>query len=204
MVLPQNYTEEKYYGTTTESGCTDRVKKLMAMMHDLPNAICLHRARCFTKVYKENWAQPDVIKKAMAVCETLDTLPLLYNEGELIVGVQATKNKAFPIHPEIETGWILQEGGLKEDTALIILQRKSRRSLQKISRRFGRISAYWRSIPTPVQKRFRIRFSERILVDRNFLFRFWVHISIWIGRESLKRERILIRNMPSRKSQSLI
>lgn len=113
MVLPQNYTEEKYYGTTTESGCTDRVKKLMAMMHDLPNAICLHRSRCFTKVYKENWAQPDVIKKAMAVCETLDTLPLLYNEGELIVGVQATKNKAFPIHPEIETGWILQEGGLK-------------------------------------------------------------------------------------------
>ena len=46
--------EQKYFGQTTVYGCTDRVRKLMAQMHDAPYGVCLHRARCFTEVYQAN------------------------------------------------------------------------------------------------------------------------------------------------------
>ena len=105
--------EQKYFGQTTVYGCTDRVRKLMAQMHDAPYGVCLHRARCFTEVYQANEDEPPVMKKAMAVVKTLDTLPLLYNEGELIVGQRSTKLKSVPLHPEVETWWIMEEGGLK-------------------------------------------------------------------------------------------
>lgn len=105
--------EQKYLGQTTVYGCTDRVKKLMTQMHDASYGICLHRARCFTEVYKNNEDEPVVMKKALAVTKTLDTLPLLYNEGELLVGQRSTKIKSVPIHPEVETWWIMEEGGLK-------------------------------------------------------------------------------------------
>jgi formate C-acetyltransferase len=113
MTACNSVNEKEYLGQTTVYGCTDRVKKLMKQMHDAPYGVCLHRARCFTEVYRENEDESHVIKKAMAVVKTLDTLPLLFNEGELIVGQRSTKLKSVPIHPEVETWWIMEEGGLE-------------------------------------------------------------------------------------------
>ena len=106
------HEEQVFYGKTAENGITERVRKLNKQMHEAKYCVSLSRARAFTKIYKECVDEPVEMKKALAVAEALDTLPLTYNEGELIVGMPGDKNKAKQIAPEVHTGWIVDEGGL--------------------------------------------------------------------------------------------
>jgi len=71
--------------------------------------ICTERAKIYTDVYRENESQPVIIKRAIALSETLKSMTIFINPGELIVGNQASRNRAAPVYPEYAVEWILEE-----------------------------------------------------------------------------------------------
>lgn len=105
-------SDPDYYGQIGDNGSTARVRKLNGELRAQKAGVCLHRAQVFTKVYKENEAADRFTKKSKAVAETLRTITPKYFDGELIVGLQSNKPKSHPLHPEIESTWVVEEGGL--------------------------------------------------------------------------------------------
>jgi formate C-acetyltransferase len=101
-------------GSVIGTGSTDRVKKLNAETRTVPGTICLHRARAYTEVYKGTESLPPILRRAIATVKSLDTMPPFIVESELIVGDRACGLKKYPLHPELETDWIMMEGGLSE------------------------------------------------------------------------------------------
>ena len=93
-------------------GSTDRVRKLNAQQRSARLAISLERARAYTEVYKTTEALPPILRRAMATTRALDTTPPYILDGELVVGSESSALKAYPLHPELESNWILMEGGL--------------------------------------------------------------------------------------------
>jgi formate C-acetyltransferase len=68
--------------------------------------ICPERARYFTDGYRESDGQPEVIRFARAVANTLDNMTIYIEDGELIVGNYASSAVALPVYPECFCGWI--------------------------------------------------------------------------------------------------
>lgn len=99
------------YGMESGTGCTERVRRLNAQLRKKKPGVDLHRARVFTKIYKEHEAMDPISKKALALSETLETIEPKYSDGELIVGLSCAKEKSHPLHPEVESNWIMEEGG---------------------------------------------------------------------------------------------
>ena len=94
------------------NGSTERVKKLNIQARSAPLAISLERARAYTEVYKTTEPLPPILRRAMATSKALDTTPPYILEGELVVGSESSALKAYPLHPELESNWIMMEGGL--------------------------------------------------------------------------------------------
>jgi pyruvate formate-lyase/glycerol dehydratase family glycyl radical enzyme len=88
---------------------TPRVQALKERyLHTRPT-VCTERARFYTKVYREQEAKPVIVRRALALEETLERMTVTIDEGELIVGNQASRLRAAPIFPEYAVGWILKE-----------------------------------------------------------------------------------------------
>ncbi|MBI9101667.1 MAG: glycyl radical protein [Spirochaetales bacterium] len=87
----------------------ERIRKLKDLMLDTRPTICTERAKVFTRVYKERAAEPVIYKRALALDETLKTMSIFINPGELIVGNQSSRNRAAPIFPEYAVEWIVKE-----------------------------------------------------------------------------------------------
>ncbi len=94
------------------NGSTDRVKKLNEQQRSTRPTISLERARAYTDVYKSTEALPPILRRAMATVKALDTTPPFILEGELVIGGEGSAPKAYPLHPELESLWIMMEGGL--------------------------------------------------------------------------------------------
>jgi pyruvate formate-lyase/glycerol dehydratase family glycyl radical enzyme len=77
-------------------------------LHTRPS-VCTERARIYTEVYREHQAKPLLIRRALALRETLRRMTVFIDEGELIVGNQSSALRAAPIFPEYAVGWILKE-----------------------------------------------------------------------------------------------
>jgi formate C-acetyltransferase len=60
-------------------------------------------------VYRQNGTEPVVMKRALALSETLKRMTIFIDEGELIVGNQSSELRAAPIFPEYAVSWILEE-----------------------------------------------------------------------------------------------
>jgi formate C-acetyltransferase len=88
---------------------TDRIALLKKKIVTAKSTICTERARIYTEVYRDNEAIPVILKKALALERTLMEMTIYIDEGELIVGNQASAVRAAPIFPEYVTGWILKE-----------------------------------------------------------------------------------------------
>nr|WP_312577035.1 pyruvate formate lyase family protein [Sedimentibacter sp.] len=105
-------TQDWHAGRGADCGSTDRVKRLNAKLNKVVPCIDLHRARCFTDVYKNNESKSALEKKALATYKTLSTYEPLVDADELIVGLACPKEKGHPVHPELDCWWIEMEGGL--------------------------------------------------------------------------------------------
>jgi formate C-acetyltransferase len=94
------------------NGSTDRVRKLNDRARSAHVSISLERARAYTEVYKTTEPLPPILRRAMATSKALDTTPPYILEGELVIGSESSALKAYPIRPELESNWIMMEGGL--------------------------------------------------------------------------------------------
>lgn len=88
---------------------SDRTIKFREKVLQTAPTICTERAQIYTEVYKKHEAKPLIIKRAIALHETLTRMSIFINDEELIVGNQASKLRAAPIFPEYAIDWILEE-----------------------------------------------------------------------------------------------
>ena len=90
--------------------------KLSQRMNDYRNrilstkpTICLERARYYTEIYRTNLSLPVVVKRALALKETLSNMTLVIEPEDIIVGNHSSAIYAAPIFPEYATEWIVKE-----------------------------------------------------------------------------------------------
>ena len=87
-------------------------KRLAEMKDQLirtKSTICTERAKIYTEVYKKNENKPLIVKRAIALYETLTRMTVFIDDKELIVGNQSSKFRAAPIFPEYAVNWIIKE-----------------------------------------------------------------------------------------------
>lgn len=88
---------------------SERINRLREIYKQTPLTIESTRALVWTEVYKENEAQPMVIKKAKALAKYMEVCPLHYEEGELLLLDDGAANYANPVHPEYIGSWLYDE-----------------------------------------------------------------------------------------------
>lgn len=88
---------------------TPRVKAMRSKLLDIKSTVCIDRARIITRVYKEHPEQPVILKRAIAMKAILEEMPIFIDDGELIVGNQASEHRGAPIFPEYAVDWIVNE-----------------------------------------------------------------------------------------------
>ncbi len=92
-----------------ETGSTERVRRLNALLLSTPHTLCLHRARAYTKVFSKTEGEPVVLRFAKAFAQTLEDMPAYIDEGELIVGGPTWRLRAAAVFPEIQGAWLRRE-----------------------------------------------------------------------------------------------
>ena len=86
-----------------------RVQKVRQDLLDSFPAICPERALLITESYKQTEGEPYVLRKAKALDATLSNMSIYIEDGQLIVGNQASSQRAAPIFPEYSIGWVIDE-----------------------------------------------------------------------------------------------
>ena len=95
--------------TRTKPQVSERVRAQKERLLRMKPTVCTERARIYTEVYRRNGEHPLIVTRALALAETLRGMSIYIDEGELIVGNQASAPRAAPIFPEYAVGWILDE-----------------------------------------------------------------------------------------------
>jgi len=95
--------------TMTETGCTARVSRLRERVLDTTPSVCAERGLLVTEAHKKYSADPPVVRRAKALAQVLDHMTIRIEEGELIVGNQASAPRAAPLFPEYETDFLVKE-----------------------------------------------------------------------------------------------
>ena len=70
-------------------------------MLDSPIGIALHRAKVFTKVFQQHEAEPWIVRKALALREYFETVPLYLREHDRIAGSISETPGAMPVMVEL-------------------------------------------------------------------------------------------------------
>ena len=86
-----------------------RVQKVRQDLLDSIPAICPERALLITEAYKQSEGEPFVLRKAKALDAILSNMSIYIEDGQLIVGNQASSQRAAPIFPEYSIDWIIDE-----------------------------------------------------------------------------------------------
>lgn len=90
-------------------GVSERVIRLKSKYLHAKPTVCTERAQIYTEVYHANQSKPLIIRRALSLDRTLRQMTITIDEGELIVGNQASRLRAAPIFPEYAVDWILRE-----------------------------------------------------------------------------------------------
>jgi pyruvate formate-lyase/glycerol dehydratase family glycyl radical enzyme len=103
-------------------GPTERIKKALERFVSTAPEICPERAECITASYKQTEALPMVVRRAKALEAILSGMSIFIQDGELIVGNQASKPRSAPIFPEFSCKWVEAElDRLEKRTADVFL-----------------------------------------------------------------------------------
>jgi len=93
-----------------ETGSTERVRRLNALLlSGRRPGICLHRARAYTEVFAGTEDEPTAFRFAKAFAKTLEQMPPIVAEGELLIGSPTCKIRYASFHPEIASAWLRSE-----------------------------------------------------------------------------------------------
>jgi formate C-acetyltransferase len=106
MVTVMHETEEYRKGMLSAIGSTERIRKLNHELHSTPQTICLHRARAYTQVFAETEGEPLALRNAKAFRKTIEDLPVVIGDFELLVGRRACRLRSVPVVPECHGGWL--------------------------------------------------------------------------------------------------
>ena len=93
----------------TYKSYNNRLAEMKDKLIRTKSTICTERAKIYTEAYKKNENKPLIIKRAIALYNTLTEMTVFIGENELIVGNQASKFRAAPIFPEYAVNWIMKE-----------------------------------------------------------------------------------------------
>ena len=85
------------------------MQKVRQDLLDSIPAICPERALLITEAYKQSEGKPFVLRKAKALDAILSNMSIYIEDGQLIVGNQASSQRAAPIFPEYSIDWIIDE-----------------------------------------------------------------------------------------------
>lgn len=93
-----------YFGTST-----NRIQRFRQQLLDIVPAVCTERAMFTTRAYKTHEMDQIVLKRAYMLKEVLENMTIYIEEDTLIVGNQASENRAAPIFPEYAMDWVIRE-----------------------------------------------------------------------------------------------
>jgi pyruvate formate-lyase/glycerol dehydratase family glycyl radical enzyme len=91
------------------AGSTERVRRLRARLLDTTPSLCAERGRLVTEAYDRYAADPPVLRRAKALADVLDRMTIYIDEGEIIVGNQASAPRAAPLFPEYAVSFLASE-----------------------------------------------------------------------------------------------
>ncbi|MBI5821759.1 MAG: hypothetical protein HZA88_22535 [Verrucomicrobia bacterium] len=77
---------------------------LRRAMMDSPFGVALHRAKVFTEVFRKHESEPWIVRKAMALREYFETVPLYLREHDGIAGSISETPGAMPVMVELGIG----------------------------------------------------------------------------------------------------
>jgi formate C-acetyltransferase len=86
-----------------------RIQQLKNESIQAVQEVCVERARYLTQAYRENEADPMIIRRAKALSKVLQNITLFVEEGQLLAGNHAGKLRAASIFPEYCIDWIFEE-----------------------------------------------------------------------------------------------
>ncbi|MCP4397121.1 MAG: glycyl radical protein [bacterium] len=95
--------------TEHNSKLSARISRLREKVIHAKPTVCTERAKIYTEIYQQHEAKPVILKRALALEETLKRMTIFIDEGELIVGNQSSQVRAAPIFPEYAVEWIVKE-----------------------------------------------------------------------------------------------
>lgn len=93
-----------YFGESTK-----RIQKMRDTILGITPEVCVERAVYTTDVYKNMRDKPTILKRAHVLDKTLRNMTIFIEEGGLLAGNQASKNRSAPIFPEYAIDWIVAE-----------------------------------------------------------------------------------------------
>ncbi len=86
-----------------------RIKKVREDLIKIAPSICSERAILLTESYKKTEDLPIIIRRAKALDNILSNMSIFIEDGQMIVGNQASRQKAAPIFPEYSIQWVIDE-----------------------------------------------------------------------------------------------
>lgn len=113
---------------------TSRMNSFRREVLDAKPYVCFERAMLTTESYKEHMALPSVMKRAYMLEKVLENMTIFIEEETLIVGNQASQNKAAPVFPEYTLEFIINELDLfeKRDGDVFYIEDKTKEELRSI------------------------------------------------------------------------
>lgn len=86
-----------------------RVERAREQLMSTAPVICPERALLITESYKQTEHLPMILRRAKALELILSEMPIYIEEDQIIVGNQASQNRAAPIFPEYSIDWVIKE-----------------------------------------------------------------------------------------------
>ncbi|KEI03599.1 glycyl radical glycerol dehydratase DhaB1 [Clostridium botulinum] len=88
---------------------TERVEKLRAQILNVIPHVETERALLITESYKETEEKPIILRRALALKNILENLPIVIREDELIVGSLTKEPRSSQVFPEFSNKWLKEE-----------------------------------------------------------------------------------------------
>jgi formate C-acetyltransferase len=105
----QQITRPIHYQLDTAPVRTSRVEGLLNYVNSVRPGVCIERARCFTKAYKQTENLPQIVRRAKGLEHALKQISLYILPGSLLVGNQASKPNYSPLFPEFTVDFLEEE-----------------------------------------------------------------------------------------------
>ena len=88
---------------------TLRIQRMRKALLETEATVCTERAVLATRAYQAHEMDQTVLKRAYMLKEVLENMTIYIEPETLIVGNQASQNRAAPIFPEYAMDWVIRE-----------------------------------------------------------------------------------------------